>query len=137
VASIALDPTYGDWALVNGRLVIITGAVECAQKIAARLKFFKRAWFRDVRQGIPYWEAVFIKAPDINAISSFFRGVVLGVPGVKSVESMSVQFQRAQRVLNVIFTAQHDSGAIIEGGPGKPFLVDGKPVDVNTLLEAA
>jgi len=137
VATIALDPTYRDWSLVNGRLVLVTGATECAQKLAARLVWFRNAWFRDRSQGMPYWEQILGKARDIPSISQIFRSVILSTPGVKSIATMTLQFQRAQRRLDYVFEVVHDSGAVITGGRGVPFLVDGKAVSVANTPEAA
>lgn len=124
MSALALDPTYNDFAFTSGRLTLVTGAAETAQKLNARLQLVKGSWFLDTQQGTPWFQAMLVKNPVIPALTQILRSIILGTPGVKSIQSLPVAFDRATRVLTwgpVVIV--HDSGAVITGGRGVPFIV--------------
>lgn len=123
MATIALD-TDGDWDITGGRLTLLTDAPECAQKLTARLRFFRGEWFLDLRQGVPYFEAMLVQNPDINAVRQIIWRIITETPGVKSLESLTLNWDKRTRKLQVLFQATHDSGAIIQGGRGAPFIIE-------------
>lgn len=126
MSAFALDPVYGDFALSGGNTSLLkTGSVEeCAQELNARFNFGKGEWFLDLQQGFPWLQNVMVKNPDVRAIAQLFRSMILGTPGVKSVLQLPLSFDAARRKLTVgLIQIQHDSGAIITGGAGQPFIV--------------
>lgn len=76
------------------------------QKILQRLRFFLGEWFLDQRQGVPYFERVFVNAPDISFLTSLYRRIILGTRGVGGLESISLRFDRTTRTLFVSFVAK-------------------------------
>ena len=126
MTTIALD-SNGDWDITGGRLSLITDAAECAQKVKARLSFHRGEWFLDLRQGVPYFEAFLVKNPDIDSIRQIVQRIILDTPGVKTLDSLVLDWDRRRRKLNFTFQARHDSGAIIRGGRGAAFIVEVNP----------
>jgi hypothetical protein len=76
---------------------IVRGVEAIRLRLLARLRFFKREWFLDKRQGMPYYEAVFVKNPDVGLVQSIFRRAILSTPGVLAVASMKTTFDQRAR----------------------------------------
>ncbi len=104
----------GDLDFSNGGLQIVEGPDEIAQKLFTRLQFFLGEWFLDQRQGIPYYEKILIKNPDLVIIQAIFREAILETPGVTSLlDVIQTDLETATRKLSVRFAAQLDSGVIL------------------------
>lgn len=86
----------------------------------------KGEWFLDTRVGVPYWDLSRLKNPDEEVLRRLFRRVILSVQGVGTIESLTLSIDRASRVLSFSFRVTHDSGAVITGGSGEPFIVTGE-----------
>lgn len=98
---------------------VVRGVEAIRLRLVARLKFFKAEWFLDKRQGMPYFEAVFVKNPDVSLVQSIFRRAILRTPGVSSIARMTTSFDRSARSFvvdpleivltgGVVFRAQPD-----------------------------
>lgn len=115
----------GDLSLVTGQLVLVEDVAEAAAiELRNKFLFGKGEYFLDTREGVPYFERVFLKNPDVLAIRELFRSVILSVQGVKSVAELDVTFDRAQRKADFTFRAIADNGKVIVGGSGQPFVVE-------------
>jgi hypothetical protein len=114
----------GDLALTNGRLSLVTGTTEKGQKLFNRLRLFEGEWFLDTRVGVPWFEIVLVKSPDLEVVKRLLRRVILDTPGIVDVTELNVSFDRGERVLTYEFTALDDEGVQIEGGSGTPFIVE-------------
>jgi hypothetical protein len=116
---------------VTGDLDISTGnlrierdlAQTTAWKLTNLFSFFKGEWFMDTRQGVPYFQYVFITNPNLPVIGTIFNRVARSAPGVATVRAMNLAFTPRTRFLNASFEAVTNSGAVIVGGPGIPFIV--------------
>lgn len=125
MASFALDPATGDLQIVNGRFRKITGAEEKAQKINARLDLFLGEWFLDTRVGVPWYELVLVKNPDLEVVRQVFRRVINSVEGIAEVVDVTLVFDREKRELSYEYEALDDEGTRITGGSQEPFIVGG------------
>ncbi len=118
----------GDVALttVNNkkRITIVTDPSQAtAIKLADRFSLWRGEWFLDTREGVPYLQTVFRKNPDLNAIRSLFRFVILTTPGIVRVDDLTLDYDPRARNLSYSFRAVDDNGATITGGSGQPFIV--------------
>lgn len=73
---LALDEQTHDLQIVDGDLVIYEGLDATAQRLKIKLWFFLGEWFLDERVGIPYWENIFVKNPNLAVIRSIFRKAI-------------------------------------------------------------
>ena len=80
---------------------ILRGVLAVAQRIRVRLQFFLGEWFLDKRQGMPYFQAILIKNPDLTLVQSIFRRAILGTPGVLAIAKLRTSFDRANRTFTV------------------------------------
>ena len=116
--------TTGDLDLSSGNLQVISDlATETATKLNCLFGFWKREWFLDQSQGVPFLEYVLVKNPNLSVIDSVFREVISFAPGVASVRSSNLALDTTARKLTATYKLQLTNGTVIVGGPGVPFTV--------------
>lgn len=98
-----------DLAIVEGDLVI---GVSVAQAVKIATLWILGEWFENTREGVPYFEYILVKAPDIPRVTSIFRSTILGVLGVGELEKLEVSYDPATRALNITWQAGEDEGEI-------------------------
>lgn len=106
-----LDTDTHDLVVRDGDLVVESSV---AQAIKMRILFFRGEWFLNTSVGIPYYEEVFIKQPNLDHLSGLFRRVIIQTPGVTELLSFSLDFDDTTRELSVSFTADSIQGEIDE-----------------------
>lgn len=105
----------GDLAIVDGDLGLARANIAgIGQLVRIACGMFRGEWFLDTEAGIPYFEEVFVKAPDMAAIREWFRREVAAVPGVRSVTRIDLVFDGATRELTINITADTDAGELVE-----------------------
>lgn len=104
----------GDLEVFEGTPVQLSGAASIRQAVKSELRLFASEWFLDEEIGIPYKEQILVKNPNMQAVRELFRRAILGVPGIRSVKSLSVRFT-GDRTLRVEFTADSEYGEIVFG----------------------
>ncbi len=117
--------TGNDFAFSDsGRLVLETDEVVAAAiKLKHRLQFFLGEWFLDTRLGVPYFDVVFVKNPDIEVIRRMFRRIILSCPPIVDVNKLDIFFLKAERKLIYEFQAVAEDGRTVTGGSGQDFIV--------------
>ena len=118
------NPVACDLHLENGQLVLVDGAEGIAQHIRNRLQLFRGEWFVDLRVGMPYFEELFVKNPDLDVLRTLFREAIQGTPGVSSVPQTDVRMDRVNRSATVTFTAVLDTDELITSDSFAPFIVE-------------
>lgn len=108
----------GDILVEDGEVVIYEDLLFIRQTIACRLRFGKGEWFIDEAEGVPYYQVVLRKNPDLSVIRALFKRVILSVPGVTSVPTITLALD-ATRTLSVAFEAVCRDGTIVVA-PGDP-----------------
>lgn len=100
----------GDLDITGGTWTFIAGLEAVRQAIRIRLLTVRGEWFLDASLGTPWLTEIFKKTPNIPALQSVFRSRILGTPGVKSVDRITLTFNRQARTLRVDFAATCDFG---------------------------
>lgn len=114
----------GDLDISTGNLAVVDDVpTVTAGKLTNLFGLFKGEWFRDQRVGVPYFQYVYVKNPNLGIIQSLFRQVCMAAPGVARVVEMDLTYSPAQRTLAVQMQVQCDDGAILQGGLGSPFVI--------------
>lgn len=108
-----LDPVTGDLALTAGDLTLVADISAIRQEAEIRMRFFLAEWFLDQTVGIPYFQNILVKAPNLDAIESVFRSEVLATVGIKSITKFDLDFNRSQRKLNINWQADTDLNELI------------------------
>lgn len=107
---ILLDDATNDLDLSRGGDLTLTPDV--AQAIRIRLKFFRGEWFLDREQGVPWFEQIFVKNPNLEHVRAIFRKVIVDTPGVGDVRTVEVTYDPLTRGLSLEFEADSDYGEI-------------------------
>lgn len=109
---LGLDPLTGDIAFEDGDLVLIEGVDAVAQTLKQRLSFGLGEWFLSINEGVPYFQTILVKNPNIAAIEGIFRNTILSTPGVLELLSLDFDFDSRNRVFEVNFEARSQQGNI-------------------------
>ena len=100
--NLALDPIYHDIYLdANGQIALTQTPLD--QRIDCRLRTFLGEFWLDVTLGIPYFQEILKKNPDMQAVRAAFAAEIQKVSGVKVLNSLEVSMDRALRKLTVTF----------------------------------
>lgn len=106
-----------DIALVGADLGLIRDGEAVRQSADIRLQFFMEEWFLDLSAGMPWFQEILIKNPNIPAITEVFRAQLLAVPGILDIEQLGVDYTSSTRTLRVNWRATTDLGELIQSSP--------------------
>lgn len=90
----------GDLVRVNGRFVRTDST---AQRVQTRLRFIRGEWFLDRAAGVPYRSTILRKAPNLDHIRQVLREEILATEGVRTLDELALEYERANRLLRVRF----------------------------------
>ncbi len=80
------------------------------QAVSIAIRFFVGEWFLDRERGVPYYEQVFVKSPNLQHVAALLRAAILAVPGIGELTQFT--FQLVGRILRVTWAATTDAGEI-------------------------
>lgn len=114
MADMYLDNATRDIVIRNGDLYLtsdIDFVETMRQRIRANLLTFLGEWFLDDQNnptvGVPYFQSLFAdKIPTIELAEAIFIKALADIESVTYVESLSFDYDRTTRVLNVSFKVQ-------------------------------
>jgi hypothetical protein len=105
MSDIALDSSGLDIDTNNGSgLSLVEDADAIAQSLLIRLRFFQGEYFLDTRLGIPYFEKILIKNPNLVVVRQLYRETILETPGVLEITRFDLIFTTSTRMLKLDFT---------------------------------
>lgn len=108
--------TFSDLVITDGDLVLVSGKQAILQNILQRLRVFLGEWFLDNTIGLPYFQQILVKNPDLGKTDAIFQNVILGTPGVEQLSTYSFQADTATRVLRLAFSVETTSGTVDYSG---------------------
>lgn len=88
----------------------LDGAARVAQAVGIRLRTWLGEWFLDTTHGVPYLERVLGKVSRPEIVEAVLRSQILGVAGVKTIVSFSLQIDPNTRVARADFTVESAEG---------------------------
>lgn len=95
-----LDQMIHDLVLFGEQLQLSGGL---AQRVDCYLRTFLGEWWADPTLGVPYFQEILKKNPNISVVRQAILSVILSVPGVVAVPSLEVVLDRATRTMRVSF----------------------------------
>lgn len=101
----------GHLVITAGRLQLVSDLEAIAQAIELRCSFIRGEWFLDTAAGVPFYETVFQKNPNLVAVREAFRSAIAGTLGVVEVLAVDLRFT-GPRQLEVKFSAMTDAGLL-------------------------
>lgn len=122
MSALARTPT-GDIAIP---LAIVTDPATLARnKVIDQFNLWQGEWFADQLQGFPWVQRVFAgKRLSMTQLRSLLHRSILQAPGVISVTDL-VLTKNAAGAVNYVFEAMLNTGDVVVGGAGAPYLVPG------------
>ena len=107
-----LQDSTGDLVFTNNQLTFVDGADQVKQSIIQRFRTFAGEWFLDTSLGIPYFQNVLVKNPNLTLIESYFKNELWAVPGVLSIITFSLNFDPVARTISISCSVQSSAGPI-------------------------
>jgi len=117
MSDILLDTTTHDIEIENYDFELVTGIDKVVQQIKIRLLFFKGEWFLDTLQGLPFYDDIFVKNPNIPNIDNIIKSEIVNTPNVKELLSYESDYDNTNRSLTITFevdTLYGSTGTITE-----------------------
>lgn len=108
------DPLTKDIILDNFDLQLTTDEENIAQGIECRLKFFSGEWFLNRNLGIPYFQSVLKKNPNLNAVNAIFRNAILSAPGVEEITTYTAEYDNNTRTYSISVTVNGNLELTVE-----------------------
>ena len=93
----------GDLNITENGGIQLTESVRQAVRI--RLLWFFREWRFAPEFGVPYFEDILIKNPNINRIRAIVRREVLSVREVRDVRDLQIDINANRRIARIAFNA--------------------------------
>jgi len=111
ITDFGLDEESDEYADSTG--LAMTGDLPgIRQQVMLRLGFFRGEWFLDEERGVPWYEEILIKNPNLIRIREIFRDAILSVSGIREVTFLDLRFSAYARTLDVNFRASTDLGEL-------------------------
>lgn len=121
-----LNPVVGDLKLGDDlQEVLLTELVdEARQRLQVSLNFFKGEYGFNLDAGLPWFQEILVKSPNLTVIRAILTAAIIQVEGVASVENMTLDFDRRARHLSVNFDARLEDGDTYSTTEYGPFVVE-------------
>lgn len=107
-----LDTIIHDLEVDAYDLQLVEDQAYIAQSLRIRLLFFLGEWFLDTSEGVPFYEDIFVKNPNLGAIEAALKARIASTPGVTDLISFSMDYDRSNRKLEVEFEVDTEFGTI-------------------------
>lgn len=98
--------------MVKGDFVLATGRDAITQHLRIRLRTFRGEWFLDRRVGLPYYQQILVKGPNLAAVKALYRRAIMETPGVTELRHLEVTMDHATRSAAVAFGVETIDGPV-------------------------
>jgi hypothetical protein len=100
-----IDPLTDDVTLDSTNNLRFTETLTeyVSQKIINNLQTFKGEWYQNIDLGIPYYDRVLIKNPDLDDVDNLFQSEILEVEEVVEILEYESEFDNSTRKYTVNF----------------------------------
>ena len=105
------DISAGDVQVRQGDIVMVDEPQATRQRLEQKLRLWQGEWFLNTDAGFPWLPEILGQRPRPEVVRSLIFDLVTTDPGVRSIESLQVEFDpQADRQLRVAFNATLSSG---------------------------
>lgn len=101
--TLALDASHDLFLGSRAGVATVSGGEAVAQRLLTRLRLFRGEWFLDVNAGTPWFQTILADRADIRSIELELKRQITETPGVVSILSFAVDFNRSTRSLSISF----------------------------------
>jgi len=93
-------------------LVTSTDITLVRQRLQVVLRWFRGEYYLDTSRGVPYFQDVHKKAPNLALVDAILRDAVLGTEGVEELQSFSTMYDQSTREFTVTLKALTADGVV-------------------------
>jgi hypothetical protein len=108
---IKLNKLSHDIDITNGSPSLITGRDAIHQHLKIRILWFQGEWFLSPDLGIPYFSRIFIRNVNEADVVSIYTNVTANTPGIKSVDSVTLDPDFESREVTITIKATDINGS--------------------------
>lgn len=102
----------GDIALTDGGDITLVESP--VQAVMIKVRWFFAEWVFDPEKGIPYYESVLVKKPDVEGIKKMLIRQIMEVESVAEVTEMQISVNAVKREALVRFKFRTDENTYFE-----------------------
>jgi len=119
----------GDVDVTLGKVTFVSDPVQAgAIKLRTRLNMYLGEWFADTRVGVPWFQRILVKNPDVRLVETIIRSIIVSTPPFVDA-TVTVTAPDVNRKSTCTFTAIVDplvsAGATVTATSlDVPFIVD-------------
>jgi hypothetical protein len=103
----------GDLDFVGGKCTMLRDADAVRQKLKQRFQFFQGEWFLDLAIGMPYYQSILVKNPDVPLLRQIFSNAITKCRGVSRLDALDLTWDKNTREITIAFSAALESGEIL------------------------
>lgn len=107
-----LDLNTHDLSLVSGDLGLVDTSDAIRQDLKQLYLFFLGEWFLDNTKGVPYYQFILVKNPNLDLVESTLRTVATSCPGILQLNSFSFSYDNPSRAISPSLQADTTDGPI-------------------------
>lgn len=109
--------SYGDFLISGGDIQGTPNQLTAIQQhILQRLRTFQGEWFLDNTVGIPFFQQILVKNPNIGTVNGLFISEIRNTPGVASLTKYGFVVDTPKRRITASFRALTTSGVVDYSG---------------------
>jgi hypothetical protein len=108
-----LDYTTKDMQLINLDFALSPNIVDyVGQKLRILLSTVLGEWYLDITAGLPYFEEILVKNPNMSYVDSLVKAAILSVPEVSAIVQYTSLYE-TNRELQIDFTVETTTGSTV------------------------
>ncbi len=117
-SNLYLDPTTYDLILDGNFNLRITQTYTewLSQKIENVLKTFKGEWFANFTIGVPFYESILKKNPNVTEVNAIFQNKIKGIDGVAELTKFDVSYDNSERTYSIDIEVLSNENEIVDVG---------------------
>jgi hypothetical protein len=113
MSDIELDLVTNDMKLTGGDISIVTLDAAIRQRLLQTLRLFLGEWFLDTSAGVPYYQSILVKNPNLDVVQASIKNAILSTPGITELLSFNFNYDAVQRKVTMDFDAKSTNGTTI------------------------
>lgn len=114
MSDLKLDQLTNDLVVEDSDLQLVQLDEAIRQSLFQRLRLFFGEWFLDTSKGVPYYQNIFVKNPNLDVVQATLLNTIQGTPGIEEILNFEyTAYDPATRELGIAFQAKSTNGTII------------------------
>lgn len=103
-----------DIVIINGDHAIVSDSTATKQRLNQKFKLWRGEWFLNTSAGVPWLEDILGKKPRTEVLQTLFSQVIQSDPGIKTLQSLSFEYNEVERKLQITFQATLINNTVLD-----------------------